>query len=99
MYRLENLPPPVVTFFTNKTQWLGVQWAASAPAPAMLLAAAVHFVNLACPWPLDHPAGAGSGGWRPQYSSRRNPSPSALTFQNPISQINLLFRFVSLSYP
>ncbi|HQA10633.1 hypothetical protein [Zoogloea sp.] len=98
-YRLENFAWPVVTFFTNKPQWLGVQWAASAPALAMFVMAAVYFVKFRpAPGRLTTPLVLVLAGAAASVFFASELSYPLWIFQNPISQINLPFRFVSLSY-
>lgn len=98
-YRLEAFAWPVVTLLTRQTQWFSIQWPISVPALLLILLSGVYFFRnrsalgrLGAPLLLTLSAAAMSVFFASELSY------PIWTFPNPVSQINLPYRFVSLSY-
>lgn len=98
-YRLEAFAWPIVTLLTRQTQWFSIQWPVALPALLLVIVSAGYFFRnratlgrLGAPMLLVLSAAAVSVFFASELSY------PIWTFPNPVSQINLPYRFVSLTY-
>jgi hypothetical protein len=98
-YRLEAFAWPIVTMLHGQTQWFSIQWPVSVPALLMFLASGYYYGRfrhrlgaVSSPLLLALSAAAVSIFFASELSY------PIWAFPNPISQINLPYRFVSVTY-
>lgn len=98
-YRLSAFAWPLITMKLHGVQWMSIQWPISVPTLLMIVLALFYYRRargeigrLAPPMLLALAAGLTSVFFASELSY------PIWTFPNPISQINLPYRFVSVSY-
>lgn len=98
-YRLEAFAWPIFTMLNGNTQWFSIQWPVSVPALAMFALAGIYYFrfrgrlgSIGAPLLFALSASAVSVFFASELSY------PIWTFPNPISQINLPYRFVSVTY-
>lgn len=96
-YRLSSFAWPLVTMKLHGVQWMSIQWPISVPALLMIVLSLIYCTRtrmgrLAPPMLLVLAAGLTAVFFASELSY------PVWTFPNPISQINLPYRFVSVAY-
>ncbi len=98
-YRLTAFAWPIITMFTHGIQWFSIQWPISIPSLLLILIITIYYVRfgkemgrLKSPLQLILVVGFFSVFFASELSY------PIWTFPNPISQINLPYRFISVTY-
>lgn len=98
-YRLTAFAWPIVTMFTHDIQWFSMQWPISIPALLLIIIITIYYVRfsgemgcLKAPLQLMLAIGFFSVFFASELSY------PIWAFPNPISQINLPYRFISVTY-
>ena len=97
--RLQAFAWPVVTLILGPPQWISIQWPISVPALLTFLAAAAYALrNRSDLGELGFPLLGTLAAAAVSVLFASELSYPVWTFQNPVSQVNLPYRFVSVTY-